>query len=1105
MSKLYARLFLACSALFWHSLGWPDGPPGVDVSAYVQVIGGSPTLNPKTGFYVDTLTLFNPPESGQKVYGPLYVALASTSTGDTTFAEPDGLSSLGPYVQVARAKASLAPGQQIRNIKLRFMNASGAAFEARYAVYGQLAPPATPEATPTGTRNSRPIARAGRDITGRIGHAVSLDGALSKDRDADPLSYAWSLLGRPDGSDAQLVADPRRTSGAGFTPDLPGEYLLQLTVNDGALDSLPDTVKVAVPENRPPRIASKPPVQAAVGQPYRYAVTASDRDEDALSYALVSGPAGMAIDSAGHVLWLPQPDLQGQSPQVVVQVSDGKAGGATAQAYSLQVQPAPGLLAEIPSLVGMDQFSAAAALSAAGFDPGASAFRNDEAAPNGTVLAQDLPPGQQAVQGTAVTLTVSLGPAISGATNPADLPPPEHIALRTAATSFNSKYEASVKNHRIFIRPKTEDAWQELSVHPELKGKAEQVSMDDQMLVATDAQGRLYSLGLDAISLGAALTAGTVSRPELFMKLLPGALEAAHGLRGELGPIIDQPGLWSNSWGAPFALGPGIALPPGTTAWSLSVVSPFEDGYYTDAGGYSQNIGAGNCTTVFALNDSGRRITVLDPWLPADYSYELGLPKRNGFVAQGLSASGSTLFVIDSQGEMWTRRWDFDMSGGDAPFFPSAYDRRPAPVASLKWLVDSALPGSKNVALGWPPYSVQLPLAGPDPGNPDEAWTHQPRIDLPGVQLYDAISIAKTVSPSSPDGLAEPGASQRTLRVPGTISDAGWVRTGYFEKGLQETAWTFHQANFPGNLIPGNLVAGASPSLAPTFPPASYEASGLLLGLPLEGLKVALDDFILPSSPAKLSLSTASGGIQLKLHFHDGLRRVIPLAPGTPYQISFLDETRTGPNGGRELDSQTRMMYGAIEIPDALAGQIKQDPAGKAARMLWSFLGPMVNGSCAAGQDTLYGFCYPKCQAGYEGAGPLCVVACPPGAVNLGFACLKPAPYGRGVGYAIWDQAKCQRNHGSCELYGLIWYPKCAAGFHNFGCCVCTPDCSARTVDIGAACLKVESYARTPTLMFPKLIHVEMPVTADSVQIRAVQTDLNLAGPTLWKLNRKRP
>lgn len=35
-----------------------------------------------------------------------------------------------------------------------------------------------------------------------------------------------------------------------------------------------------------------------------------------------------------------------------------------------------------------------------------------------------------------------------------------------------------------------------------------------------------------------------------------------------------------------------------------------------------------------------------------------------------------------------------------------------------------------------------------------------------------------------------------------------------------------------------------------------------------------------------------------------------------------------------------------------------------------------------------------------------------------------------------------------------MYYPKCKPGFHNFGCCICSPDCPENYTDIGLFCLK---------------------------------------------------
>ena len=117
--------------------------------------------------------------------------------------------------------------------------------------------------------------------------------------------------------------------------------------------------------------------------------------------------------------------------------------------------------------------------------------------------------------------------------------------------------------------------------------------------------------------------------------------------------------------------------------------------------------------------------------------------------------------------------------------------------------------------------------------------------------------------------------------------------------------------------------------------------------------------------------------------------------------------------------------------------------------------------TCAPGLEQNGLLCYPQCQKGYYGVGPVCWENCPNGFRNDGAFCFKPDSYGRGVGYPLWNEAKCnQENSQGCEKWGLIWYPKCRAGFHNVACCVCSPDCPPEMTDIGISCAK-KSYGRT--------------------------------------------
>ena len=103
------------------------------------------------------------------------------------------------------------------------------------------------------TSNSKPVANAGPDQSVILGATVSLDGLAASDADSDPLSYTWSATVIPSGSSIAALTDPTSTQPS-FTPDVVGLYVIQLIVNDGKVDSDPDTATVTVDSrpNRPP-------------------------------------------------------------------------------------------------------------------------------------------------------------------------------------------------------------------------------------------------------------------------------------------------------------------------------------------------------------------------------------------------------------------------------------------------------------------------------------------------------------------------------------------------------------------------------------------------------------------------------------------------------------------------------------------------------------------------------------------------------------------------------------------------------------------------------------------------------------------------------------
>jgi hypothetical protein len=142
--------------------------------------------------------------------------------------------------------------------------------------------------------NRLPIADAGTDQTTPGGAQVTLDGSGSSDPDKNyPLSYAWNITGKPQGSMAELSgADTVHPT---LTPGLLGEYTVQLIVADSlGAKSEPDKVRLSTENSAP--VADAGPDQAIIeiGTVVELNGTQSyDGNGDAISFswAIITKPA----------------------------------------------------------------------------------------------------------------------------------------------------------------------------------------------------------------------------------------------------------------------------------------------------------------------------------------------------------------------------------------------------------------------------------------------------------------------------------------------------------------------------------------------------------------------------------------------------------------------------------------------------------------------------------------------------------------------------------------------------------------------------------------------------------------------------------------------
>lgn len=301
---------------------------------------------------------------------------------------------------------------------------------------------------------------------------------------------------------------------------------------------------------------------------------------------------------------------------------------------------------------------------------------------------------------------------------PADLP--DQVYLRTDHTSFNRRYQFVLRNGRIWFKSNAavterKEPWAQVKMPACLAGTVIGISVDDDEMIALREDGGIYTMD------------NALKDYRLFN--------------------------WSSRWGPLFWQGDGYKLPPGYRAWSWSVVSPAEDKNYIDPAGNKFPVGNGKCSHIWTLLPGGQGLALHDPWLARDNSYGMCTPKRGRFRAINLSASGSTLFVINRYGDMYTRIYDFDLSGDDNAFLEYSY----------KDQSNKADP------------AIQLPPAG---------WVHQPKI--PG-KITQNIGIHKV------------GANfqHRILRVQG-VGPSG--QNGYWQKDyhdMKAADWKFHRTDQP--------------------------------------------------------------------------------------------------------------------------------------------------------------------------------------------------------------------------------------------------------------------------------------------------------------------
>jgi RHS repeat-associated protein len=183
--------------------------------------------------------------------------------------------------------------------------------------------------------------------------------------------------------------------------------------SDGDLGSNTATVTIEIlPANHAPLITSVPPTVATEGRAYAYDVEATDPDPgDAIAFALIDGPPGMAIDpDSGVIAWLPRAGQTGTFP-VVVRAYDS-TGASIDQSFTLAVRST----VTVPDVVGQTRSAAEAAIGTASLVVGTVGSAPSTTVAAGSVISQSPLAGTSVVSGSPVSFVISTGPPGPGET-----------------------------------------------------------------------------------------------------------------------------------------------------------------------------------------------------------------------------------------------------------------------------------------------------------------------------------------------------------------------------------------------------------------------------------------------------------------------------------------------------------------------------------------------------------------------------------------------------------------------------------------------------------------------------------------------------------------
>lgn len=419
---------------------------------------------------------------------------------------------------------------------------------------------------------------------------------------------------------------------------------------------------------------------------------------------------------------------------------------------------------------------------------------------------------------------------------------PREIYMRDETGSYNRDYEIALRDGILYVKHRgVSEKWREAPMPDALKGYLTAISVDADEIIALDDENWIYTC---------------------------------------IGLFDDtSEWKWMSAWGELFRVAPGYQLPNASRGqWVLSNIDRDYDETYTDADGRKHQVGGSGCTTIFYRSvEDPTRIIYLDPWLPNDESRESGTPYHSRFKVQALSASASELFVTNKYGDMFTRLFDYDLSGGDQMYFKySWFSQEDSPLPDDHTKLDRHRVASKRIRL------------------PSPYWQKVPKI--PG-EITDRISVESTA----------PGSENRLLKVEGRKDG----RTGYWKKTLTESTWTFVPTDEPlkGQLLENSMEDTSEKDLAPL---SGIHYSGRIKGYPAE---LTIRNFAYNDSIQTGELRVGFTKVPCTIYTEYGNLGTVTTMGITAHEAGLTDDPR--------------YYMAALVVSDADLAKLKKDPFGK--------------------------------------------------------------------------------------------------------------------------------------------------------------------------------